>query len=86
MFVRGHIGLGQIDASGLTASLTDNLPNAYSDTTTLTGLPVVWELGLAGIIGVVVWSLTKRGASAGASAVSSGVKRARRKVARVIQG
>ena len=59
MFV-STLGFG--DDSGITASITDNLPDAYSDTSTVTGLPVVWEMGLAIIGAAVLWKVTQRGA------------------------
>jgi len=40
MYVRGHVGMGQIES--INTAVTDALPDAYSDTATLTGLPVVW--------------------------------------------
>jgi hypothetical protein len=73
--------LGQ-NVESITGAITDVLPDAYSDTTTLTGLPVVWEMALAAISGLVIWSITKRGGRAAAS----GVKRVRRRVGKAIQG
>lgn len=73
MYVRGHVGLGQ-------DSITDNLPDAYSDTTTLTGLPVIYELGIAGILGIIVWSFTRRAGSAVRKRAKKGVS----KLARVL--
>jgi hypothetical protein len=80
MYVRGHVGMGQIES--INTAVTDALPDAYSDTATLTGLPVVWEIGLAILGGVLLMPLFRRGKSA----ASSGVKRARRRVAKAIQG
>jgi hypothetical protein len=73
--------LGQ-NVESVTQAVTDVLPDAYSDTTTLTGLPVVWEMALAGISGIVLWSLTKRGGRA----AKSGVKRVRRRIGKAVAG
>jgi hypothetical protein len=45
----------------LTTTITDVLPDAYSDTSTITGLPLVWELGL-GLLGaafLLTWGRKK---------------------------
>jgi hypothetical protein len=73
--------LGQ-NVESITSAVTDILPDAYSDTTTLTGLPVVWEMALAGIGGIVLWSLTKRSGRAAGGAV----KRARKRIGKAVAG
>jgi hypothetical protein len=80
MFLGRNVGLGQVES--ITSSVTDVLPDAYSDTTTLTGLPVIWEMALAAIGGLVVWSITKRGGRAAGGAV----KRARKRIGKAVAG
>jgi hypothetical protein len=48
----------------LTDEITDVLPDAYSDTSTLTGLPIIWEIALGGVALFAIWSLTKKAGTA----------------------
>jgi hypothetical protein len=44
----------------LTTTITDLLPDAYSDTSTVTGLPLIWEIGLGLLGGVLLLSFAKK--------------------------
>jgi hypothetical protein len=77
-----HLGLGRLgqDDSGITASITDNLPDAYSDTSTLTGLPVIWEIGIAGLAAILLWSATRRAGNAVRSRAKKTLSKAARRL------
>jgi hypothetical protein len=49
-------GLGQ----DFTSLFPSTLPDLYSQTNTITGLPLTWEIGLAGLGAIVLWSITRR--------------------------
>jgi hypothetical protein len=75
LLLQERAGLGDYRRMGdLTSSLTDILPDAYSDTSTITGLPIVWEIALGAVGTMVLWSLTKK--------AGRGVRRRYRKLAR----
>jgi hypothetical protein len=71
MITYGHRGLGQ----DLTTDITDVLPDAYSDTSTITGLPVIWELGLFGIGALLLWSVGQKAVGATKKAIRKAKRR-----------
>ena len=78
-----HLGLGEDDSGSDQFSVNipsitltaPTLPAAYSDTDTLTGLPVYLEIGLGA---VALWLLV-RGTQTDTRRVRAGVKAARRR-------
>jgi hypothetical protein len=66
-YVSGQSGKSRVLAlqqqAGLgdfTTTITDALPNAYSDTSTITGLPLVWELAVGALVAMLIWKITEK--------------------------
>ena len=55
LMLQQRAGLGD-----LTTTVTDALPDAYSDTSTITGLPLVWELAVGALGAILVWKFTEK--------------------------